>query len=684
MQFLNPWLLLGMIAIAIPIAVHLFNFRRYRKLYFSNVQFLKELKQETRKQSNLIHRLILACRILAFLFIVLAFAQPYFFGKNNIIAEKSNIVSVYLDNSFSMETQGTRGTLLDEAKEKAAEVANAYQQDDQFQLLTNDFEGKHQRLVSRDEFLTMVNEVEPSSAVRSLKEIASRQSDIIEGGRNTAVVHYISDFQKSTILSAIPDSSIGAGFIIPLKPTSMNNLFIDSCWFSNPVLQINEQATLTVKIANVSDNRLEKIPVKLMIENAQRAVASVDIDPGASQEISFSFTNDKPGSFSGYIEINDYPVTYDDVYYFTYRISPVIPVLCINENETDGYINSVYRVDSIIRLTNTTSRQIDLSAFANHRLIILDQLKSYSSGLIQEIGKFVKNGGSLVIVPSFETLLPVQNELLNSLETDIITEINSSPVKVSKINTNHPIYREVFETGSLKAENLDLPVINQHFTFRSSSKGNGETLLELANGQPLLTYSERGAGKIYLFSSNFTDESGNLVRHALFVPTMLNIAFRSEKVSPLMYYTDITSPIPLSGVSLSKESIVKIADLEGSFDFIPEIRQVNGLSHIFINGQIPKAGFYSVTNEDKQIELLAFNYNRKESILDPGTSDNLNEVLEKTGLELIENSPKPLDKVINQNGVKNNLWKWLIIAALISILAEVLLLSFFKTRTRAV
>lgn len=684
MQFLNPWLFFGLFAIAIPIAVHLFNFRRYRKLYFSNVQFLKELKQETRKQSNLIHRLILACRILAFLFIVMAFAQPVFLGKNNVIAEKSNIVSVFIDNSFSMETQGTRGTLLDEAKEKASELASAYQQDDQFQLLTNDFEGKHQRLVSRDEFLTMINEIEPSSAVRSLREIASRQNDLIESVRNSAVVHYISDFQKSTILSSIPDSSIGAGFLIPLKPTSVNNLFIDSCWFSNPVLQINEQATLTVKISNVSDNRLEKIPVKLMIENAQRAVASVDIDAGASQEISFSFTNDKPGNFSGYIEINDFPVTYDDIYYFTYRISPTIPVLCINEKETDAYINSVYRVDSIIRLTNTTSRQIDLSSFANHRLIILNQLNTYSSGLIQEIRKFVDNGGSLVIVPSFETQPNVHNQLLSALETDIITEINSSPVKVSKINTNHNIYRDVFETGSLKADNLDLPVINQHFAFRSASSGDSETLLELANGQPLLTYTERGSGKVYLFSSTFNDEAGNFVRHALFVPTMLNIAFRSEKVSPLMYYTDASSPIPLIGVSLGKESIVKISDVQGTFDFIPEIRQVNGISHIFINGQIPKAGFFNVISEDKQIELLAFNYNRNESVLDPGTTENINEVLEKTGLELIENSPKPIDKIINQNGVKNNLWKWLIIAALIFILAEVLLLTFFKTRTRAV
>jgi hypothetical protein len=46
----------------------------------------------------------------------------------------------YIDNSFSMESVGTNGQLLDEAKRKAHEIAAAYSAADRFQLLTNDFE----------------------------------------------------------------------------------------------------------------------------------------------------------------------------------------------------------------------------------------------------------------------------------------------------------------------------------------------------------------------------------------------------------------------------------------------------------------------------------------------------------------------------------------------------------------
>ncbi|HLN53470.1 MAG TPA: BatA domain-containing protein [Lentimicrobium sp.] len=681
MQFLNPWLLLGLAAIIIPIAVHLFNFRKYRKVYFSNVKFLKELKQQTRKQSNLLHRLVLLCRILAFIFIVLAFAQPFFAGKSEPTIKNSNIISVFVDNSFSMEAQGTRGTLFDEAKDKAAELAGAYSQDDQFQLLTNDFEGRHQRLVSREEFLTMLNDLDVSSSVRSLNEIIARQNDLLSQNKKAnAIVHYISDFQRSTVMKSVPDSGLSAGYIIPLKPASTNNLYIDSCWFGNPVLQLNQHATLFVKISNVSDNRLEKIPVRLLIDNAQRAVASVDVDPGGSQEISFTFTNNKAGYIGGSIEINDFPVTYDDIYYFSYRIAPEIRVLCINEREPDPYINSVYKIDSIVQLTNTTVRQIDFSSLSSFRLIILNGIETFSTGLIQEIVKFAENGGNVLYIPSLEVPAETQNMLLSGLGGDLLKGIDASQVKVGRINTNHPVYSEVFEQGTLKAENIDFPSVNNRFIVSQSGSTSSEILLELANGEPLLSVNPVGRGRSYLFSTSLDDRSGNFVRHALFVPTMLNIAFLSEQLSPLMYFTDYQKPVSITNEYKHSDNVLKLAAIDGSYEFIPEFRQINGQNYIFINDQILTAGLYKVKLSSDDIQLLAFNYNRNESNLSTATDEELENLQKKTGYTLIENTPKSLEKVLNENPGHKNLWKWFVVAALLSLLAEVMLLVFFKRR----
>jgi hypothetical protein len=78
MQFLFPWFLAALLALAIPVVIHLFNFRRFKTVYFSNVKFLKEVKEETASRSKLKHLLVLAARMLALAFLVFAFAQTLY------------------------------------------------------------------------------------------------------------------------------------------------------------------------------------------------------------------------------------------------------------------------------------------------------------------------------------------------------------------------------------------------------------------------------------------------------------------------------------------------------------------------------------------------------------------------------------------------------------------------------
>jgi L-asparagine transporter-like permease len=100
MQFLFPGFLLALAALAIPVIIHLFNFRRYKTVYFSNVRFLREVKEETTSRSKLKHLLVLASRLLALAFLVFAFAQPYIPNKHNQVSTGRKYVSVYLDILF--------------------------------------------------------------------------------------------------------------------------------------------------------------------------------------------------------------------------------------------------------------------------------------------------------------------------------------------------------------------------------------------------------------------------------------------------------------------------------------------------------------------------------------------------------------------------------------------------------
>ena len=178
MQFLYPGILYALAAISIPILVHLFNFRRFKKVQFSNVEYLKEIKQETKSKSKIKHFLILCSRILAVAAIVLAFAQPFIPTGDNSAKTGKKTVGVYIDNSFSMESESESGNILEIAKNKALEVVKYHSPTDVFQLITNDFEGRHQRWLTQEEISELITEIDFSPQSKTLSEVYSRHKDL--------------------------------------------------------------------------------------------------------------------------------------------------------------------------------------------------------------------------------------------------------------------------------------------------------------------------------------------------------------------------------------------------------------------------------------------------------------------------------------------------------------------------
>lgn len=154
----------------------------------------------------------------------------------------------------------------------AVEILAAYKPSDRFQLLTNDFEAKHQRLLTKEEFLESLQEIKSSARVKSVSEVLSRQADLLAASPTKSKCAYvISDFQKSnfSLSNVTPDTALKVR-LIPIQSNSRNNLFIDSCWFETPSRQLNKPEVLTVRVTNVSDVAVENAPIKLFLNKNKR------------------------------------------------------------------------------------------------------------------------------------------------------------------------------------------------------------------------------------------------------------------------------------------------------------------------------------------------------------------------------------------------------------------------------
>ncbi|MEI6575914.1 MAG: BatA and WFA domain-containing protein [Bacteroidota bacterium] len=681
MQFVNPFFLFGLLAVGIPILVHLFNFRRFRRVYFTNVRFLEELKLQTQKQSRIKHLLVLLMRILATICLVLAFAQPYIpVSRKAVNDDIRNQVSIYVDNSFSMEARSPHGSLLDDAKRQAAEIAMAYKPGDLFQLVTSSFEGRHQRFVSREEFLELLQEVKIASVSRDISSVTSRQKDMLSTlGKSNKIAYIISDFQYSVsdLSSLKPDSSV-QHFLIPVKGNQSGNVYVDSCWLESPVIQLNQQVRMLARVKNSSSSDYEKIPVKLFINGTQRAVASLNCKAMETAVISLSYTNNTIGIQNGYLEIVDYPTVWDDRLYFSYPVFDKIPVLSINDKNDSPFLNGLFGRDSTFSYQSGSLRTLDYSSLKNYTLIILNEVENIPSGLNAEVKNFFDQGGSLVVIPPATLDMAVYSSFLSLFGPLSVGKIDTVNTSISEINITNPLYRGVFEKVP---ENINLPLVLAHYPINSAAKASTEVLLKLQNGDPFLTSLEASRGHLYILSSPLKPEFGNFARHAIFVPTFFQMAMLSQSAGKLFYTIGANEAIEYRGKESSGENVYKIKNLQANVEFIPEYRSLAGALAFFPHDQLKEAGNYSLLEGNTVLKGLSFNYDRKESDMHCRDAAELNKMINDNKLKdytVLDTGIKPLSQTISELSRGIRFWKLFAFLTLFFLFAEVGLLRFWK------
>jgi len=688
MSFTYPAFLFALSAIAIPIIIHLFNFRKFKTVYFSNIRFLKEVKQETQAKSKLKHLLVLAARILAITFLVFAFAQPFIPVENKKVVIGNKAVSIFIDNSFSMDAINKNGTLLDEAKKRAAEIVSAFKPTDRFQLLTNDFEGKHQRLVNKEEFLQLLDEIKISPASRTISEITTRQMDLLQhSGNDKKISFIISDFQKSIVnIDQIKNDTNITFNLVELKAAQKNNIYIDTCWFETPVRQFNQVEKLHVLIKNSSDNKLENNSIKLFINDIQKTPASFSVDKESETEVILSFASKETGLQHCRIELNDYPVTFDDKFYFSFQVAENIPVLCINSSGTDvaksesPYLNKLFGSDSLFILKNYPENKLDYSTLSTNKLIVLNELKTISSGLAMELKRFMSNGGSVLIFPNPQIDLNYYKEFLTSLNANYFQLLDTVKTKVDKINLDLYIYKDVFDNKTFNANNLDLPIVSKHYSISKNSHTNEEYLLKLQNGDIFLSKYNVDKGKLYLSSVPLQSDFSNFAKHAIFVPTLYKIGMYSQSTQPLFYTIGNDETIECTTL-LTGDNVFHIRGLNNDFDIIPEHKVADAKTEILVNNQITNAGNFNLFAGKDLLTGVSFNYNRKESDLTCYTADELKEELLKNNFNnfsVLETGAKSLNQSLMEIEQGKKLWKLCIILTLLFLAVEGLLLRFMK------
>lgn len=530
MQFVHPEVLWALSALAIPVLVHLFSFRRHRKVQFSQTAFLREVKQESRSRSRIRHWLVLLMRLLAMACIILAFAQPVFKANELGQQQGARTLALYIDNSPSMELEGANGPLLEASKSGASALVEAAGPTDRFQVFTSDFAPADRRSLSKAEALDRIAALRAGHSAPAIGDVLLQLQDRLEGEPRESAAYLFTDLQASSHvlnlnLMGQVDSSLNVRFVTQsIAPTV--NVRIDSAWFESPMRLAGRSEALHVRLSHDADRPVDDLPLSLEIEGSRVAIGSYGLRPGLVTDTVLRFRHDAPGHVHAAVRTVDAPVTFDDVLHLGYEVSDRVSVVLIQGRNAGPAeqvaLQRLFADATLHDVVVMAEGSLDYDQMAEADLLVAQGIQDPSSGLIQALLDGVDRGQSAWFIPPAERLGNGWGELLTGLGAGQPGSwiALDDPARLGELHHAHPLYDGVF---SQAPKRVDLPSVRGWYgRFRPGMRER--RILSFADGKPFLTAGEHGQGRFYWMATSLDAAWSNVAQHALLVPTALRMA----------------------------------------------------------------------------------------------------------------------------------------------------------------
>ena len=640
MQFKYPELFWALFLLLIPIFIHLFQLRRFKKTPFTNVKFLKKVVSESRQSNTLKKWLLLFTRMLLLAAFIFAFAQP-FFAEKSALKQKETVI--YLDDSFSMQLKEEGTTLLENAVQ---ELIKKLPKEERFSLFTNTKTFRNTTIQDIQNELLALN---PGNRQLKLNEIYLKGKTLFSADNATNKnLIILSDFQQLMASSQMDSLQNISSHWVALRGSEVKNVAIDSAYIES---ETSENLNLLVNLSGSGD--IENIPVSLF--NGEKLIAKTSASFNDSKNGTASFSIPKNEAFDGKIEISDSGLTYDNLLYFSIGKKEKIKVLAIGDAQ-NRFLSRIFTKDEFV-FTTTELRNLNYSNLVNQHLIILNNLQQIPSSLTTSLKAFSDNGGHLIIIPAADIDLNSYNLLTSNYASTTFLQKVRDEREITNISFSHPLYQNVFEKN---VTNFQYPKTSEFYKIKTGAP----TVLAFQGNEPFLV----GGKSFFLFTTSLSIQNSNFINSPLVVPTFYNMAVGSLKLAPL--YSVLGQSVSIDvPTSLAQDDILKLK--KGDYEFIPQQQSLSNKVSLSFNESLQEDGSYAVLQNEKPIKNISFNYNRNESNL-----SYLNVTEQK--MASTSTSISTLFESIEKDNSVTELWKWFVILALALLFIEVLIQKYLK------
>lgn len=683
MTFLNPFVLFGLAAAAIPILLHLLNLRKLKTIDFSTLRFLKELQKTSIRKLKAQQIILLILRTLIVIFSVLAFSRPTIKSTLPSIGThaKSSII-VVLDNSLSMDITDEDGNRFSKAKKLTSEILGALEEGDEMAFIPLSSLIKNRKRSFSRNFAWLKEEIDHCSvnpATATLNDGLRAAQGLLDASLHVnKEIYILTDLQQQEIHSLELDSiklfdDKTSVFLLPSlesKNSIDQNISIDTAIFISRVYAKDKPVELQTKLYNSSVTDAKGIIVSVLFNGERVAQRTVDIGAGSYINVSLQGIPHTTGLIKGEIQIENDVLESDNHRYFSFIISSAPKVALIgNQLETDFISLSIAPHASLLK--SYSANQSASVHFEDFDLLILAATLSQTE--MQRIDAYIQNGGSVLFFPSSTESIAVQQQFFSGMGLGpiIFQEFSeSNPGICISADRQHPILQGVFKGFNSESGLGDSPKIMKALCTQA-----GQSIISMQGGS-FLNEIRRGEGKV-MYCAVPPSPAWSSFPFTGLMPTIIyrSAQYLSAKEVFTLEKTAGQEAIILIPTKSSASSIFTIKDPNGIESDMQAADLPGGMSLQF--GKPEMTGVYGVFSKDKNpITSLIVNQSSKEGHL---IYKNVQESMPALKKRL--NYPESLI-VLNKNAsiansvakarIGTELWRFFILLALLCAITEMI------------
>ncbi len=667
MAFLTPLFLFGLLAAAIPIAIHLIRKEKPPRMVFSTLRFLKNTSKKLILFQQIQQWLLLLLRAAVIGLLVFAFARPLFDSSiaGLVDAEPESAV-LLLDVSMSMQY----GERFEQARAAAREFITAMSPGDEVAVIafadaTISVRELNSDLDGARAFIDTL--AQPAFGTTRYMPALRLANDMLESSRHeTRRVHLISDFQSSGLGNDDSGWMLSPGVQFSSNDVGegpSRNLLLTDVRSPDQLIENRSEYEILARVRSSGSVHIDDAEVRLVMDGQESVRIPVDLRDKSEEVVRLPVVFDSAGTHRGEISVSGDDFAIDNTYYFTVDVMPRISVLLVNgEPSPNWYEDEAHwlslavgaAADSPFVVAAATSAELDAALLAEQDVVVLLNAGSdLSTSQAAALAEYVREGGSVLMAPGDRVNGAQFNQQLGAISPAVLNESTRLNVgdylMIADMDRRHPVLLPLDTEWGVRFEGY----------WNVEAQAEADVLMQFDNGSPALLERVVGQGRVMLVASALDTEWNNLPLQGLYLPFIheslryLAQATTKERAYRIGDIIDLTSAV-------AEDAVVTVVSAAGE-----ETVLAAGARTLTTTG----IGFLRIEGGDEP-QFYAVNADPEESALEKMAPSVLQDRVTNPETEPQQTAEVRTAQLVAELEGPQRVWWWLLILVVLMLLAE--------------